>query len=84
MKFTKEQIDYAKHCVEHAEFLTGGRGQSKTKQIIEQLQNNWNELKKYISEQLQYYSLCEDDYKEFNILDSIESKMQELEEGKDE
>ena len=51
--------------------------------IIE-LQNNWNELKKYISEQLQYYSLCEDDYKEFNILDSIESKMQELEEGKDE
>ena len=50
---------------------------------IEQLQNNWNELKKYIGEQLQYYSLCEDDYKEFNILDSVESKMQELGQGSD-
>ena len=46
---------------------------------INYLQNNWNELKKYISEQLQYYSLCEDDYKEFNILDSVERKIQELE-----
>ena len=44
---------------------------------INYLQNNWNELKKYISEQLQYYSLCEDDYKEFNILDSVERKIQE-------
>lgn len=51
---------------------------------FKQLQNNWNELKKYIGEQLQYYSLCEDDYKEFNILDSIEQRMQELEQGKDE
>lgn len=50
--------------------------------LVKHLQNNWNELKKYIGEQLQYYSLCEDDYKEFNILDSVESKMQELEQGK--
>lgn len=46
---------------------------------IEQLQNNWNELKKYISEQINYYSLDDEDYKEFNVLDSVEQYMQELE-----
>lgn len=55
----------------------------KSREKVKQLQNNWNELKKYISEQLQYYSLCEDDYKEFNILDSVERKMQELEGNND-
>lgn len=46
---------------------------------IEQLQNNWNELKKYISEKINYYSLDDEDYKEFNVLDSVEQYMQELE-----
>ena len=45
IKFTKEQIDYAKHCLEHFEVLTGGRGHSKTKQIIEQLQQENQQLK---------------------------------------
>ena len=45
IKFTKEQIDYIKHCGEHFEVLTGGRGHSKTKQIIEQLQQENQQLK---------------------------------------
>ena len=45
IKFTKEQIDYIKHCGEHFEVLTGGRGHSKTKQIIEQLQQENKQLK---------------------------------------
>ena len=45
MKFTNEQIDYVKHCGEHFELLMGGRGHSKTKQIIEQLQQENQQLK---------------------------------------
>ena len=48
-------------------------------QELMKLQNNWNELKKYISEQINYYSLDDEDYKEFNVLDSVEQYMQELE-----
>ena len=44
MKFTKEQQDYLKHCGEHFEVLTGGRGHSKTKEVIEDLQK---ELERY-------------------------------------
>ena len=45
MKFTQEQIDFVKHCGEHFEVLIGGRGHSKTKQIIEQLSLENQELK---------------------------------------
>lgn len=45
MDFTKEQIDFVKHCGEHFEVLTGGRGHSKTKQIIEELQQENARLK---------------------------------------
>ena len=38
MNFTKEQIDYIKKAVDHVDFLTGGSRNSKTKQIIEELQ----------------------------------------------
>ena len=51
---------------------------------ITQLQNNWNELKKCIREWITYYSVCDVDYKELNVLLDVESKMQELEKGKDE
>ena len=50
IKFTKEQIDYIKHCGEHFEVLTGGRGHSKTKQIIEQLQQENKQLKEKVGE----------------------------------
>ena len=49
-----------------------------------QLQNNWNELKKCIREWITYHSVCDVDYKELNVLLDVESKMQELEQGKDE
>lgn len=45
MNFTKEQIDFIKHCEEHFEVLTGGRWHSKTKQIIEELQQENARLK---------------------------------------
>ena len=48
---------------------------------VKKLENNWNELKKYVSEQMNYYSLCDDDYKEFNVLSGVEGKMQELEDS---
>lgn len=48
------------------------------------LQNNWNELKKCVREWILYHSVCEEDYKELNVLEDVESKMQELEKGKDE
>ena len=51
---------------------------------LEQLQNNWNELKKCVREWITYYSVCDEDYKELNVLLDVESKMQELEQGKDE
>ena len=41
----RKEIEYIKHCIEHSEFLTGGRGHSKTKQIIEQLQQENQQLK---------------------------------------
>ena len=50
MNFTKEQIDFVKHCGEHFEVLTGGRGHSKTKQIIEQLQQENARLKDKLNE----------------------------------
>lgn len=54
------------------------------KDKIKQLQNNWNELKKCVREWILYHSVCEEDYKELNVLEDVESKMQELEQGKDE
>lgn len=50
MNFTKEQIDFVKHCGEHFEVLTGGRGHSKTKQIIEELQRENARLKEFKKE----------------------------------
>ena len=47
----------------------------------EQLQNNWNELKKYIS--AEWYCF-DNESVEFEIAKDILNKMQELEQGKDE
>lgn len=46
----RKEIEYIKHCGEYFEFLTGGRGHSKTKQIIEQLQQENKRLKEIIAE----------------------------------
>ena len=50
MKYTKEQQDYIKHCVEHFEVLTGGRGHSKTKELIEDMQKEITRLNNIIDE----------------------------------
>ena len=50
MKFTKEQQDYIKNCLEHYEFLTGGREKSKTKEIIEDMQQEIERLNNIIKE----------------------------------
>lgn len=50
----------------------------------QQLETNWKELKKCIKEWITYHSVCDEDYKELNVLLDVESKMQELEQGKDE
>lgn len=64
MKFTKEQQDYLKHCGEHFEVLIGGRGHSKTKEVIEDMQkeierlnNIIDELEKYLNEELENYTI---------------------------
>lgn len=46
----REEIEFIKHCGEHFEFLTGGRGHSKTKKIIEQLQQENKQLKEVVEE----------------------------------
>ena len=48
---------------------------------IEQLQNNWNELKKYISEE---WYCFDNESVEFEVARKIMKKAQELEQGKDE
>ena len=55
VNFTKEQIDFVKHCGEHFEVLTGGRCHSKTKQIIEELQQRIDKAIEYINSQKYEY-----------------------------
>ena len=50
MNFTKEQIDYIKKAVDHVDFLTGGSKNSKTKQIIEELEQENARLKEFKKE----------------------------------
>lgn len=77
--FDEYSLDYTKcACDYYEEYL---RNYQKEKL---QLQNNWNELKKCVREWILYHSVCEEDYKELNVLEDVESKMQELEKGKDE
>lgn len=54
MNFTKEQIDYIKKAVDHVDFLTGGSRNSKTKQIIEELQQENARLKDKIEKVIDY------------------------------
>ena len=54
MNFTKEQIDYIKKAVDHVDFLTGGSRNSKTKQIIEELQQENTQLKDKIEKAVEH------------------------------
>lgn len=56
VNFTKEQIDFVKHCGEHFEVLTGGRGHNKTKQIIEELQQENKALKETLKQLYRIHS----------------------------
>ena len=84
IKFTKEQIDYAKHCLEHFEVLTGGRGHSKTKQIIEQLQQENQQLKSVLNEVRRYMNTLCDEYADDNydikceVLETICQKLDKV------
>ena len=51
---SEEEIEYIKHCLEHFECLTGGTGHSKTKQIIEQLQQEKQQLEERINNAIEY------------------------------
>lgn len=84
MKFTKEQQNFIKNCGEHFEVLTGGRGHSKTKEVIEDLQqeleqhkNNWEELKRWVKKVVEIYNNVD-----VKTLLMVLDKMKELEENK--
>ena len=74
MKFTNKQIDYVKHCGEHFELLMGGRGHSKTKQIIEQLQRENQQLKE------KYLEYKKDFYEANDMLFEFQTKNKQLKE----
>ena len=50
VNFIKEQIDYVKKALDHIDFLTGSSRNSKTKQIIEELQQENARLKDKLNE----------------------------------
>ena len=51
---------------------------------LEQLQNNWNELKKWLEENKYFYNITGEDLEEDTTITEVLNKMQELEQGKDE
>ena len=53
---------------------------------LEQLQNNWNELKKWLEEEYEYYDKHGSSVHGYAMgqINRIKSKIQELEQGKDE
>jgi hypothetical protein len=77
VKFTNEQIDCVKHCVEHFELLIGGRRHSKTIQIIEQLQTENQQLKSTLEEIREYIrDCCNMDVKIVNLhFDNAQNEM---------
>ena len=77
-RFPNEEVDY---CINVNGYISLDVLNKYVRNInkLEHLQNNWNELKKCIGEWILYYSVCEEDYKELNVLEDVESKMQELE-----
>ena len=60
MNFTKEQIDYVKKALDHIDFLTGSSRNSKTKQIIEELQQENARLKDKIEKTIEHIKELDD------------------------
>ena len=77
MKFTKEQQDFLKHCGEHFEVLTGGRGHSKTKEVIEDLQQELERYKNIIDEIERYFIDMFNRTQDTKYLDDLQ-KLKEL------
>ena len=50
MRFTKEQQDFIKNANQHTYLLTGGRGHSKTKELIESLQQELDQYKNILED----------------------------------
>ena len=85
MNFAKEQIDYIKKAVDHVDFLTGGRSNSKTKQIIEELQQENARLKDKIKDLEEWLeamaSMYENEYKDVNASEHYKCMLHKLKEN---
>lgn len=77
MNFTDKQIEYIKNASDHVEMLCGGRGQGKTHQLINEMQDKINDLQskidkviEFIKESNTYYEITHyipEDEKQFKI-----------------
>lgn len=59
MNFTDKQIEYIKNASDHVKMLCGGRGQGKTHQLINEMQDKINNLQSKIDKaikKLEYYN----------------------------
>lgn len=72
--FTKEQIDNIKKAVDHVDFLTGGSRNSKTKQIIEELQQENARLKDKIERS---FKIVDDKLTNLNLEYGINNEFRE-------
>ena len=85
VNFTKEQIDYIKKAVDHVDFLTGGSRNSKTKQIIEELQQEDARLKDKIKDLEEWLeamaSMYEDEYKDVDASEHYKCMLYKLKEN---
>ena len=75
MNFTKEQIDYVKKALDHIDFLTGSSRNSKTKQIIEELQQENARLKDKIENATNFVDKYMD---EWDFQDEVWQDMNDL------
>lgn len=75
MNFTKEQIDYVKKALDHIDFLTGSSRNSKTKQIIEELQQENARLKDKIQKATNFVDKYMD---EWDFQDEVWQDMNDL------
>ena len=75
VNFTKEQIDYIKKAIDHVDFLTGCSMNSKTKQIIEELQQENARLKDKIEKATNFVDKYMD---EWDFQDEVRKDMNDL------
>ena len=79
MKFTKKQQNFIKQCGEHFEVLTGGRGHSKTKEVIEDMQKEIERLNNIINRTTKYVQSLSSKGRDCDIYEDIKQEiLQEL------